>query len=339
MRSGHSHQGASRATRAPSRSPGPLARHLAGRCVLVLTATIGSGVLRQAEPAHMPAPSQLVVHLSGSDIPEESRSRALPLPAAFHWLQQKSVTAPPNGGGAPLTEADKVRLMGVQRISADCRTLQAMTEASLPGCRDNSLYRLRSHLDGPGACPGLGNGTSGGECSAAAVRSTERLVPRHGRLRTSIGCRCPGLRGRSEHVRLEAASPTRRPSPRVAARRRALDSNIDSHRTGASAAGEPNRSICASAAGENGRPGQVGRRRVLPDVVQRAPHSGRDGRPHHLAGARLPGLGPAATTTAVTEPVRGRVCVAPGRRPSGRRAARCAPAVRPGSPTRRDMGA
>ncbi|MFJ9456553.1 FtsX-like permease family protein [Kitasatospora sp. NPDC101447] len=125
-----------------------LSWHLAGLCVLVLTATIGSGVLRQAELAAMPAPSQLIVHLSGSDIPEEARSRALALPAAFHWLQQRSITAPPTGGGAPPTEADKVRLMGVQRISADCRTLRVMTGTPLRDCQDDSVYRLRSHLDG-----------------------------------------------------------------------------------------------------------------------------------------------------------------------------------------------
>ncbi|MFJ4679530.1 FtsX-like permease family protein [Kitasatospora sp. NPDC088783] len=124
-----------------------LSWHLAGLCVLVLTATIGAGVLRQSELAAMPAPSQLIVHLSGNDIPQEARARALSLPAAFHWLQQKSVTAPPNGG-APVSDADKVRLMGVERISADCQTLRSMTGAPLPNCRDGALYRLRTHLDG-----------------------------------------------------------------------------------------------------------------------------------------------------------------------------------------------
>ncbi|MFF0392289.1 FtsX-like permease family protein [Kitasatospora sp. NPDC004615] len=122
--------------------------HLAGLSVLVLTATIGAGVLRQSELAAMPAPNQLIVHLSGNDIPADARERALSLPAAFHWLQQKSVTAPPTGGGGPPSDADRVRLMGVQRIQTDCRTLSSMVAAPLPDCQDGSLYRLRTTLGG-----------------------------------------------------------------------------------------------------------------------------------------------------------------------------------------------
>ncbi|MFD7736429.1 NUDIX domain-containing protein [Kitasatospora phosalacinea] len=49
-------------------------------------------------------------------------------------------------------------------------------------------------------------------------------------------------------------------------------------------------------------------RRVLPDLVQRAPDPGRGRRPHHLARAGLPGPGPAVTAGTVAEPVRRRVC-------------------------------
>ncbi|MFI5529180.1 FtsX-like permease family protein [Kitasatospora sp. NPDC051853] len=127
-----------------------LSWHLGGLCVLILTATIGAGVLRQSELAALPAPDHLVVQLSGNDVPAEARDRAVALPAAFHWLLQKSITAPPSGGvgGAPQGEADRVRLMGVQKISADCRALRMMSNTPLPDCRDGELYRLRTHLGG-----------------------------------------------------------------------------------------------------------------------------------------------------------------------------------------------
>lgn len=114
--------------------------HLAGVCTLVLAASVGAGVLRQAELAASPGGGPMTVRVLGVDLQESAKAKALSIPANLHWFEHASLTEPPQGR-APTTIEDYVRYGGVRLTVISCGDLRTMSGSGLADCEDGRLYR------------------------------------------------------------------------------------------------------------------------------------------------------------------------------------------------------
>ena len=124
-----------------------LVSHLAGLCLLVLVASIGSAVLLAGADTSVPTADQLVTHVYANQVPQARVAAMTSVPSARKWVVQSSVVTPPGPGMGKPTFDDYIKIMGVKHLFADCQTLRAELGAPLTGCQDGQDYRLVDTTD------------------------------------------------------------------------------------------------------------------------------------------------------------------------------------------------
>lgn len=169
------------AARRVEHQSGRLARQLAGLCLLVLVAAVGSAVARHVELSASPAGEETTLHLYGGAVPEQARPALRTLPADAVLISQRSITEPSGRDTAPATAEERLRRFGATMVVASCETLRTVTGAALDECQREQWYRLGTSQPDTALPAGTGLRFADDRGGRVEVVAPERTldVPRH----------------------------------------------------------------------------------------------------------------------------------------------------------------
>lgn len=141
--------------------PGSANRVLTGLVLLVVLAGVAPAILRDAELATGARANQETMTVVAGEVPARNRRALLDLPASARVdiLRSQVDPGPSNVVGRQPTDAELVRLLGVDTVFGSCDDFRTLLAAQARDCRDGTSYRL-ADIGSDSAQPQLPAGTA-----------------------------------------------------------------------------------------------------------------------------------------------------------------------------------